>query len=111
MIRDRDRIRVAVVTGRLRAMGIRVKPTAPASTLQNAFERLIGSIRRECLDQIIALGKAHLRRILKSYARYYSETRTHLALDKTAPLSRTVKKAGRMSSADCITNMSGFDFR
>jgi hypothetical protein len=58
-------------------------------------ERLIGSIRRECLDHIIVLGEAHLRRILKSYARY-NEPRTHLALGKDAPLSRTVKRAGRI---------------
>jgi transposase InsO family protein len=97
MIRDRDRIYGTVVTRRLRAMGIRDKPIAPASPWQNGFaERLIGSIRRECLDHIIVLGEAHLRRILKSYARYYNETRTHLALDKDAPLSRTVKRAGRI---------------
>jgi transposase InsO family protein len=97
MIRDRDRIYGAVVTRRLRAIGIRDKPTAPASPWQNGFaERLIGSIRRDCLDHIIVLGEAHLRRILKSYARYYNETRTHLALDKDAPRSRTVKRAGRI---------------
>ncbi|SIO51951.1 Integrase core domain-containing protein [Bradyrhizobium erythrophlei] len=97
MIRDRDRIYGAVVRRRLRAMGIRDKPIAPASPWQNGFaERLIGSIRRECLDHIIVLGEAHLRRLLKSYARYYNETRTHLALDKDAPLSRTVKRAGRI---------------
>jgi transposase InsO family protein len=91
MIRDCDRIYGAVVTRRLRAMGIRDKPIAPASPWQNGFaERLIGSVRRECLDHIIVLGEAHMRRILKSYARYYNETRTHLALDKDAPLSRTV---------------------
>ena len=82
MIRDRDRIYGAAVTRRLRAMGIRDKPIAPASPWQNGFvERLIGSIRRECVDHIIVLGEAHLRRILQSYARYYNETRTHLALD------------------------------
>ncbi len=97
LIRDRDRIYGSVVTARLRTMGIRDKPTAPASPWQNGIaERLIGSIRRECLDHIIVLGEAHLRRILKSYARYYNETRTHLALDKDAPLSRTVKRAGRI---------------
>jgi Integrase core domain len=69
MIRDRDRIYGTVVTRRLRAMGIRDKPIAPASPWQNGLaERLIGSIRRECLDQVIVLGEAHLRRILKSYA-------------------------------------------
>jgi len=97
MIRDRDRIYGAVVTRRLRAMGIRDKPIAPASPWQNGFaERLIGSIRRECLDHIIVLGEPHLRRILKSYALYYNETRTHLALDKDAPRSRTIKRAGRI---------------
>jgi transposase InsO family protein len=97
MIRDRDRVYGTVVTRRLRAMGIRDKPIAPASPWQNGFaERLIGSIRRECLDHIIVLGEVHLRRILKSYARYYNETRTHLALDKDAPLSRTMKRAGRI---------------
>ena len=97
MIRDRDCIYGAVVTRRLRAMGIRDKPIALTSPWQNGFaERLIGSIRRECLDHIIVLGEAHLRRILKSYARYHNETRTHLALDKDSPLSRTVTRAGRI---------------
>jgi transposase InsO family protein len=67
-------------------MGIRDKPIAPASPWQNGFaERLIGSIRRECLDHIIVLGEAHLRRILKSYARNHNETRTHLALERIRP--------------------------
>src|SRR6202161_4025313 len=97
LIRDRDRIYGAVVTRRLRAMGIRDKPIAPASPWQNGFvERLIGSFRRECVDHILVLGEAHLGRILKSYTRYYNETRTHLALDKDAPLSRTVMRAGRI---------------
>jgi transposase InsO family protein len=99
MIRDRDRIYGIVVTRRLRAMGIRDKPTAPASPWQNGFvERLIGSIRRDCLDHVIVLGEAHLRRILKSYARYYNETRTHLALGKDAPVSRLVQRTGVISS-------------
>jgi transposase InsO family protein len=73
MIRDRDQIYSAIVTRRLRAMGIRDKPIAPASPWQNGFaERLIGSIRRDCLDHIIAFGEAHLRRILISYAAYYN---------------------------------------
>jgi transposase InsO family protein len=67
-------------------MGIRDKPNAPASPWQNGFvERLIGSIRRECVDHIIVLGETHLRRTLKSYLRYYNDARTHLALDKGAP--------------------------
>jgi transposase InsO family protein len=99
MIRDRDCIYGAVVTRRLRAMGIRDKPIAPASPWQNGFvERLIGSIRRECVAHIIVLGEAHPRRILKSYARYYNATRTHLALDKDAPVSRPVQRTGVVSS-------------
>jgi Integrase core domain len=89
MIRDRDRIYGTVVTRRLRAMGIRDKPTAPASPWQNAVvERLIGSIRRESADHMIVLGEAHLRRILKSYARYCNGVRTHRSLNKDAPVSR-----------------------
>jgi transposase InsO family protein len=73
LVRDRDRIYGSVVRRRLRAMGIRDKPTAPASPWQNGFaERLIGSIRRECVDHIIVLGEMHLRRVLKSYADYYN---------------------------------------
>ena len=73
LIRDRDWIDGSVVTRRLRAMGVRDKPTTPASPWQNGLaERLIGSIRRECVDHIIVLGEAHLRRILKSYADYYN---------------------------------------
>jgi transposase InsO family protein len=91
MIRDRDRIYGTVVTRRLRAMGIRDKPIAPASPWQNGFaERLIGSIRRECLDHVVVLGEVHLRRILKSYADYYNSVRTHRSLDKDAPVSRPV---------------------
>jgi transposase InsO family protein len=99
MIRDRDRTYGAVVTRRLRAMGIRDKPIAPSSPWQNVFaERLIGSIRREYVDHIIVLGEAHLRRILKSYARYYNEVRTHRSLNKDAPVSRSVQRAGVIRS-------------
>ena len=67
LIRDRDQIYGAVVTRRLRAMGIPDKPIAPASPWQNGFaERLIGSIRRECLDHIIVSGEAHMHQIVKS---------------------------------------------
>ena len=103
LIRDRDRVYGAAVMHRLRAMGIRDKPIAPASPWQNGFaERLIGSIRRECLDHIIVLSEAHLRGILKSYARYYNETRTHLALDKDAPVSRPVQRIGVISSRSIL---------
>jgi transposase InsO family protein len=99
MIRDRDRIYGTVVTRRLRAMGIRDKPIAAASPWQNSFvERLIGSIRRECLDHLIVLSEAHLRRILKNYADYYNGVRTHRSLNKDAPVSRPVRRSGFISS-------------
>jgi transposase InsO family protein len=99
MIRDRDRIYGTLVTRRLRAMGIRDKPIAPASPWQNGFaERLIGSIRRECMDHVIVLGEAHLRRILKSYADYYNGVRTHRSLHTDAPVSRPVQRSGVITS-------------
>jgi transposase InsO family protein len=99
LIRDRDQIYGAVVTRRLRAMGIRDKPTAPASPWRNGFaERLIGSIRRECVDHIIVLGEVHLRRVLQSYADYYNSVRTHRSLNKDAPVSRPVQRTGVIRS-------------
>jgi transposase InsO family protein len=80
-------------------MGMRDKPTAPASPWQNGFaERLIGSIRRECVDHIIVLGEMHLRRVLKSCADYYNCVRTHRSLNKDAPVSRRVQRTGVISS-------------
>jgi transposase InsO family protein len=99
LIRGRDRIYGTIVTRRLGAMGIRDKPTAPASPWQNGFaERLIGSIRRECLDHIVVFGETHLRRILRSYARYYNKIRTHRSLDKDAPIWRPVQRTGVITS-------------
>jgi transposase InsO family protein len=99
MIRDRDIIYGAVGTRRLRAMGIRDKPIAPASPWQNGVaERLIGSVRRECLDDIIVLGEAHLRRTLRCYADYYNSFRTHRSLDKDAPVCRPVQRIGSIKS-------------
>src|SRR5438128_1556110 len=99
LIRDRDQVYGAVVTHRLRTMGIRDKPIAPGSPWQNGFaERLIGSIRRECTDHVVALGEQHLRRLLGTYARYYNTARTHRSLNKDAPVSRRVQQSGRIVS-------------
>jgi transposase InsO family protein len=99
LIRDRDRIYGTITKRRLGAMGIRDKPTAPASPWQNGFaERLIGSIRRECVDHFVVLGEAHLRRILRAYAHYYNDIRTHWSLDKDAPVSRLVQRTGTVTS-------------
>ncbi|MGZ5917562.1 MAG: integrase core domain-containing protein [Methyloceanibacter sp.] len=89
----------AVVMRRIRAMGIRDKPIAPASPWQNGCaERLIGSIRCECVDHFIVLGEAHLRRILRAYARHYNDIRTHRSLDKDAPVSRPVQRTENIIS-------------
>jgi transposase InsO family protein len=97
LIRDRDSAYAAVATQRLRAMGIRDRPTAPRWPWQNGHvERLIGSIRRKCLDHVVVFGQAHLRRILTNYAAYFNGVRTHLALGKDAPVSRAVQSAGRI---------------
>ena len=66
---------------------------------QNGFaERLIGSIRRECVDHIIVLGEMHLRRVLKSYADYYNSVRTHRSLNKDAPVTRQIQRIGGIKS-------------
>ena len=92
LIRDRDGVYGDQFRDRVREMGLTEVLTAPRSPWQNAFaERLIGSIRRECLDHVIVLGEKHLRRILRSYFEYYQESRTHLSLDKDAPSTRAVQ--------------------
>ena len=99
LIRDNDGIYGELTLRRIRAMGIRDKPIAPAAPWQNGFaERLIGSIRRECLDHLVVLSEAHLRRILQSYADYYNKMRTHRSLDKDAPAFRAVERIGNIAS-------------
>jgi transposase InsO family protein len=115
LTRDRDRIYGAVVMRRIRAMGIRDRPTAPGSPWQNGFaERLIGSMRREYVDHLIVLGEAHLRRILRAYARYYNDIRTHRSLKKMrrslAPFSRLESSVHARSLVAFITIMCGFRF-
>jgi transposase InsO family protein len=76
-VRDRDRAYGEVFIRRVRSMSIRNRPTSPRSPWQNAYaERLIGSIRRECLDHVVGFGERHLRHVLLSYMNYYNETRT-----------------------------------
>jgi Integrase core domain len=76
-------------------MGIRDRPTSPRSPWQNPYaERLIGTLRRECLDHVLIFDEQHLRRILALYSSYYNQTRTHLALGKDAPVRRAVQGSG-----------------
>src|SRR5450830_60290 len=99
LVRDNDRAYGHVFTRRLRAMGIRDRPISPRSPWQNGHaERLIGTVRRECLDRTLIFGEAHLRRILASYAAYYNQVRTHLALDKNAPSGRAIQRSGSIVS-------------
>jgi transposase InsO family protein len=99
LIRDRDAIYGTAVVRRLRAMGIRDKPIAPGSPWQNGYaERLIGTIRRECLDHLIVLGEAHLRGVLGEFAAYYNESRTHRALNQDAPIHRAIERLGAITS-------------
>jgi transposase InsO family protein len=97
LIRDRDRAYGEVFTRRIRTMGIRDRPTAPKSPWQNGYaERLIGSIRRECLDHLVVFRERHLFRVLCSYQEYYNSSRTHLSLSKDAPHGRPVEAIGRV---------------
>jgi transposase InsO family protein len=99
LIRDQDGVYGTTVRRRLTAMGIRDRPIARGSPWQNGYaERLIGSIRRECLDHIVVLGEAHLRRTLRAYANYYNNLRTHRSLNKDAPRPRSIQWAGRITS-------------
>jgi len=76
-------------------MGIRDRPISPRSPWQNGYvERVIGSIRRECLDRVIVRSEAHLRRVLREYTLYYNATRTHLGLGKDAPNYRPIQSHG-----------------
>jgi len=95
LIRDRDARYGQLVRQRVAAMGMRDHPIAPRSPWQNGHaERMIGSIRRECLDHIVILGEDHLRQILKAYAAYYNHLRPHLSLAEDAPLGRPIERFG-----------------
>src|SRR5436190_8943625 len=88
-------------------MGVRDRPTSPRSPWQNGCaERLIGSIRRECIDHIVVLGERHLRYVLQSYMTYYNETRTNLSLNKDARYRAPPRSVGVFSACrswvDCI---------
>ena len=99
LIRDRDGAFGPAYIRRIRAMRIRDHPTAPRSPWQNGnVERLIGSIRRESLDHLIVFDEAQPRRVLKNYASYYNQVRTHLSLKKDVPDFRRPQKFGRIAT-------------
>jgi transposase InsO family protein len=87
-------------------MGIRDRPISPGSPWQNGIaERLIGTLRRECLDHMVIFGEAHLRRILSAYALYYNQTRTHLALNKDCPLERPIQRFGSVAAIPVLAGL------
>jgi transposase InsO family protein len=96
LLRDRDAIYGEAFQKRVRAMGIEQVLSAPRSPWQNPFvERLIGTLRRDCLDHVLALNECHLRRIVAGYLAYYHDWRTHLALSMDAPNRRVVHPPDR----------------
>ena len=106
LVRDNDRAYGDIFTSRVRAMGIRDRPISPGSPWQNGIaERLIGTIRHECLDRILIFGESQLRRVLVSYAAYYNQTRTHLALQKDAPLRRAVQRSGAIVAIPILAGL------
>jgi len=97
LIRDRDSIYGHEFCRRIQSLSMEDVVTAPQSPWQNAFvERLIGSIRRECLYHVVVLSQRHLRRLLKSYFAYYHCSRIHLALAKDAPDPRAIMRRGEI---------------
>jgi transposase InsO family protein len=86
LLRDRDGIFGEAFTGQIRKMGIKPVLSAPRAPWQRAYvERVIRTLRRDCLDHVIVINEAALRQILRSYVNYYHHSRTHLSLDKDAP--------------------------
>jgi transposase InsO family protein len=98
LIRDRDGACGEIFIRRVRSIGIRDRPTSARSPWQNAYaERLVGSIRRECIDHVVIFRERHLRHVLLSYMTYYNDARTHLSLNKDAPVPRAAETAGRIT--------------
>ena len=99
LLRDRDQVYGQQFRHRVKGMWIEEVLAAPHSPWQNPFvERLIGSIRRECLNHVLVLSERHLRRVLNRYFTYYHQARTHLALEKDAPDLRPVQLAAAAGS-------------
>ena len=104
LVRDNDGAQA--FTRRIRAMGIRDRPISPRSPWQNPYvERLIGTVRRDCLDHVLIFGEQHLRRVLTLYSLYYNETRTHLGLSKDAPLRRAVQRTGTIVTIPILSGL------
>jgi len=97
IIRDRNGAYGEAFIRRLTAMGIRDRPISARSPWQNGLaERLIGSIRRDCLDHVVIFGEQHLRHLLNAYQQYYNESRTYLSLKKDTPIPCDAQSVGHV---------------
>jgi putative transposase len=108
LLRDRDAIYGAVFSRQVQALGIHEVKIAPRAPWQNPYvERLIGTLRRECLDHVVVLNATHLRRLLRDYLIYYHSARTHLSLDKDAPEPRAVERLdqGRIVETPMVSGL------
>jgi len=106
LVRDNDGVYGQTFTRRVRTMGIRDRPISPRSPWQTPYvERLIGTLRRECLDHVLIFSERHLRRTLTSYSLYYNGTRTHLGLGKDAPLRRAVQRCGTIVTMPILSGL------
>jgi putative transposase len=111
LLRDRDALYGQDFRKQVAAMGITEVVSAARSPWQNAYvERVIGSIRRECLDYIVIFNERHLRRVLSSYADYYHRSRTHLSLDKDCPDPRPIMRPGS-GRVVAIPQVTGLHYR
>jgi transposase InsO family protein len=111
LLRDRDSIYAEGFRRRVRRLGIQEVLIAPRAPWQNPYiERLVGSLRRECLDHVIVLGEGHLRRLLAAYLRYYHEARPHLALARNAPVPRPVESPAT-SKVIALPHLGGLHHR
>src|SRR6266478_1798707 len=106
LVRDNDGAYGQAFTSRIRAMGIRDRRISPRAPWQNPYvERLIGTLRRECLDHVLIYGERHLRWILTLYSLYYNETRTHLGLGKDTPLGRHIERSGTIVTTPILSGL------
>jgi transposase InsO family protein len=111
LLRDRDSIYSAWFRRRVAGLGLKEIVTAAQSPWQNPYaERVIGSIRRECLDHLIVLGEQHLRSILKSYVNYYNVSRPHLSLERNAPVPRSIEPSA-LGAVVAVPQVGGLHHR
>jgi putative transposase len=111
LLRDRDKIFGDIFREQVKDMKIKEVLSAPRSPWQRAYvERLIGSVRRECLDHMIVFGEASLRRALSSYFSYYHQTRPQLSLEKDSPEPRSIQRQ-ELGSVVAIPQVGGLHHR